>query len=239
MREKETMRTSLPIIGPGIGESQRRLLELVKRAGECTLAELEAGFELSRETLRIHLKSLAAQGLVERSGVQRTGPGRPHVLYRLTAAGEALFPRREGAMLRELATFLLERGRRDLLEEFFEARLARKRREVEGSVTGLEGRERLQRIAEILSEDGFVAEVTDSKVGPRLRLCHCPIQDLVTVSDLPCRFELALIEGLLGGRLDREAFMPEGSHACVYSISSARAKRQGGSRRDSAGKQPA
>ncbi len=142
-------------------------------------------------------------------------------------------------MLRELATFLLERGRRDLLEEFFEARLARKRREVEGSVSGLEGRERLERIAEILSEDGFVAEVTDSKVGPRLRLCHCPIQDLVAVSDLPCRFELALIEGLLGGRLDREAFMPEGSHACIYSISSARAKRQGGSRRDSAGKQPA
>ena len=97
----------------------------------------------------------------------------------------------------------------------------------------------MERIAEILSEDGFVAEVTDLKVGPRLRLCHCPIQDLVAVSDLPCRFELALIEGLLGGRLDREAFMPEGSHACVYSISSARAKRQGGSRRDYAGKQPA
>jgi predicted ArsR family transcriptional regulator len=233
------MRTSLPIIGSGIGESQRQLLELIKRSGECTLAALEAGFELNRETLRIHLKSLAAQGLVERSGVQRAGPGRPHVLYRLTAAGEALFPRREGALLRELATFLLEQGRRDLLEQFFDARLARRRREVEGSVAGLEGHERLERIAEILSEDGFVAEVTHSKVGPRLRLCHCPIQDLVAVSDLPCRFELRLIEGLLGNRLDREAFMPEGSHACIYSISSARAKRQRGSRRDFEAKQPA
>ncbi len=220
------MRTALPIIGPGIGESQRRLLELMKRAGECTLAELEAGFDLSRETLRIHLKSLAAQGLVERSGVQRAGPGRPHVLYRLTPDGEALFPRREGALLRELATFLLDKGRRDLLEQFFADRLGRKRLELETRVAGLEGRERLERVAEILSEDGFLAEVADTTEGPRLRLSHCPIQDLVAVSDLPCRYELALIEGLLGGRPDREEFMPAGSHACVYSISSARTKRR-------------
>jgi len=233
------MRTALPIIGPGIGESQRRLLEVMKRAGECTLAELEASFEISRETLRIHLKSLAAQGLVERSGVQRTGPGRPHVLYRLSAEGEALFPRREGAVLRELATYLLEQGRRDLLEAFFAARLARKRREAEGRVAGLEGRARLERIAEILSEEGYVAEVSDAEGGPRLRLCHCPLQELVAVSDLPCRFELALIEGLTGTRPAREAFMPEGGHACVYSIASARKQRRQAGRKSPAGKRSA
>ncbi|MEO8196738.1 MAG: ArsR family transcriptional regulator [Thermoanaerobaculia bacterium] len=222
------MSNPLSIVGPGIGESQRRLLELMKRSGECTLAQLEAGFELNRETLRIHLKSLAAQGLVERSGVRRAGPGRPHVLYRLTAAGESLFPRREGALLRELATFLLEQGQSDVLEKFFAARLARKSREVGQRMAGLEGRERLDKVAEVLSEEGFVAEVMGPKSAPRLRLCHCPIRDLVAVSDLPCRFELALIEGLLGDRLARDSFMPEGSHACVYSIASARAKRQDG-----------
>lgn len=222
------MRTPLPVIGPGIGESQRRLLELMKRLGECTLADLESGFELSRETLRIHLKSLAAQGMVERAGVQRTGPGRPHVLYRLTPAGEALFPRREGALLRELATFLLERGRRDLLEEFFADRLARKRRELEPRVAGLDGRERLERIAEVLSGEGFLAEVVDTAEGPRLRLSHCPIQDLVAVTDLPCRFEEALIEEIAGSRPVREAFIPAGSHACVYSISSVRERRRSG-----------
>lgn len=218
------MRTALPIVGPGIGDSQRRLLELMKRAGECTLAELETSFELSRETLRAHLESLAAQGLVERSGVQRAGPGRPHVLYRLTPEGEALFPRREGAVLRELATFLVEQGRRDLLEAFFAARLARQRREVGGRVAGLAGRARLEKIAEILSEDGFLAEVSDAAGEPRLRLCHCPLGDLVAVSDLPCRYEQALIEGLLGEPPVRRAFMPDGSHACVYSIATARKK---------------
>jgi len=233
------MRPTPSVLGSGIGESQRTLLDLIKRSGECTLAELEAGFELNRETLRTHLKSLAAQGLVERSGVHRSGPGRPHILYRLTSVGEALFPRREGALLRELATFLLEQGRRDVLEKFFDLRLARKSQELERRVAGLAGRERLEEIAEILSGEGFVADVTTSGTGPRLRLCHCPLQDLVAVSDLPCRFELALIEGLLGERLSRETFIPGGSHACTYSISAAPSKRQRLPRRAPAAKRSA
>ena len=206
------------VFGPGIGESQRRLLGLIKRAGECTIAQLEAGFDLNRETLRTHLKSLVATGLVERPGVHRKGPGRPHVLYRLTPAGEALFPRREGELLRELAGFLHEKGHRDLLEEFFERRLARRRRELAPRVAGLRGRERLEAVAAILSEEGFVAEVVAGDGGPRLRLCHCPLQELVALSDLPCRFEKRLIEGLLGVRSRRETFIPEGEHACTYAV---------------------
>lgn len=218
------MQRTASVLGAGIGESQRRLLELVKRSGECTLAELEAGFELNRETLRAHLKSLGAQGLVERTGVRRAGPGRPHVLFRLTSAGEALFPRREGAVLQELATYLVEQGRRDVLERFFDARLARQRRELGPRVAGLAGRERLEAVAEILSEEGFVADV-EAGPRPRLRLSHCPLRDLVEVSDLPCRFELALIDGLLGERSSREAFIPEGSHACTYAVAGGQGKR--------------
>ena len=208
------------VFGPGIGESQRRLLGLIKRSGECTLAQLEAGFELNRETLRTHLKSLVAMGLVERPGVHRKGPGRPHVLYRLTPAAEALFPRREGELLGELAGFLREKDRQDLLEEFFERRLARRRRELAPRVAGLRGRERLEAIAGILSEEGFVAEVVAGETGPSLHLCHCPLRGLVAVSELPCRFEKRLIESLLGERSRRETFMLEGDHACTYAVGS-------------------
>ncbi len=208
------------LFGPGIGETQRRILGLIKRSGECTLARLEADFDLNRETLRTHLKSLVAMGLVERPGVHRKGPGRPHVLYRLTAAGEALFPRREGELLGELAAFLHEKGRRDLLEEFFERRLARRRRELAPRVAGLRGRDRLEAVAGILSEEGFVAEVVAGGAGTRLRLCHCPLQDLVAVSDLPCRYEKRLVEGLLGERSRRDGFIPDGDYACAYAIGS-------------------
>ena len=83
------------IASPGIGESQRALLEALKRRGESTLAELEGSVDVAAETVRSHLQALVAQSLVVRSGLVRSGPGRPRIRYRLSDAGDALFPRHE------------------------------------------------------------------------------------------------------------------------------------------------
>jgi predicted ArsR family transcriptional regulator len=208
--------------GPGLGASQRTLLELLKRRGEATLAELETGIEVARETVRSHLESLAARQLIERSGVRRRGPGRPHVLYRLSAQGEALFPRREGEMLAELARYLLESDHPELLEEFFVARIGAKRARLASRLKGLDAGERLNEIARALSQEGYLAEAALEDGEPiRLRLCHCPLRDLVAVTHLPCRAEMKLVEELVGKPLQRTQFMPDGDTACTYAIASA------------------
>jgi predicted ArsR family transcriptional regulator len=209
--------------GPGLGETQRKLVEILKRRGPAALADLEASLHLARETLRDHLKSLAAQGLVERAGSRRDGPGRPQVLYRLSLAGEAIFPRREGEVLGELATFLIEAGQRELLEQFFAARADGKRERLLGRVAGLAGSERLAEVAQILSEEGFLAEIeTTTQEQPVLRLCHCPLRHLVDVTHLPCRAELELVRELLGSDLERTAFMPHGDASCSYQLDTSR-----------------
>lgn len=206
-------------IAPGLGESQRTLLELLKRKGLSTLARLESGLDLARETLRDHLKVLAGEGLVERAGVRRAGRGRPQVLYRLSEAGEALFPRREGELLGELAGFLLDQGEGELLERFFEARTAEKRDRLLHRVEGLQGPERFAEVARILTEEGFLAEIGGSEdTAPRLQLCHCPLRHLVEVTKLPCRAELRLVRELLGADLQRTDFMPDGDTTCSYRI---------------------
>lgn len=205
-------------LSPGLGESQNTILELLLRGGEATLADLEANVGLATETLRDHLKALGAKGLVERSGVRREGPGRPQVVYRLSSAGRSLFPRREGELLRELATFLVESGNTQLLERFFEARLQRKREMLLRRVAHLEGAERLEAVARILSDEGFMAEIENTPSGPRLRLCHCPLYDIVAVSHLPCQAEMSLVGELLGESLQRLSFMPDGANVCAYSI---------------------
>lgn len=206
------------ILGPGLGESRKTILELLKRRGASTLAELEADLELARETVRDHLAALAAQGLVERAGVRREGPGRPQVVYRLAPAADELFPRREGELLRELAAFLLETGHHGLLTAFLEQRGRRQRDALRERLAGLEDADRLEEVARILSEEGFMAETGASETGPCLRLCHCPLRDLVAVSQLPCAAEMALVEDLLGETLERVSFMPDGGHACTYSL---------------------
>ncbi len=207
-------------LAPGLGDSQRTLLALLKRRGPTTIVDLEAAAGLSRETLREHLRSLDREGLVERAGLRRAGRGRPALVYRLTERGERLFPQRQGELLGELAKFLLADGG-DALDRFFAARAAARRPRLLARVEGLAGAERVREVAAILDEEGYVAEVEPGRDGgPRLRLCHCPLRELVAVSHAACRAEISLVEELLGAAAHREAFMPDGAPSCTYSFAS-------------------
>lgn len=207
------------LLAPGLGDSQRAILEHLKSQRERALGELEGELDLARETLRDHMKGLTALGLVERSGLRRRGAGRPEVLYRLTTLGEELFPGREGELLRELAAFLLERGHGEFLETFFQQRVVGKRESMLGRVRGLQATERLRVVAEMLTGEGFRARVTGTEAGePRLCICHCAFRKLVDVSQLPCQAEMALLGDLLGGHLKRESFIPDGDAACTYTV---------------------
>lgn len=201
---------------PGLGESRRTILSLLKRGGGATVTLLAESVGLNIETVRAHLKVLRSKGLVERQGTRSQGPGRPEVVYGLTADAEALFPRREAQVLKELAAFLEETGRGDVLGEFFDARVEGRRGGALARVQGLEGRARLEEAAAILSEQGFMARVEEEGGEPRLRLCHCPLRELVEVSEAPCRAEAGFVQELLGERLSRVGYIPAGDAACTY-----------------------
>ncbi len=204
------------LCAPGMSESRRRALRELKRLGRATIPDLATLLELNVETVREHVKVLASQGLVRRDGTRGEGPGRPELLYALTAEAEPLFPRREGELLRELAAYLRETGREDVLTDFFDRFLERRRGEALARVSGLEGRERLEEAARILSEQGFMALVEDAPGGARLRLCHCPFRELIRETRAPCHAEVGFVRELMGERLTRVSYMPAGDAACSY-----------------------
>ena len=81
---------------------------------------------------------------------------------------------------------------------------------------GLEGAARLEEVARILTELGFMASSEVGRGRPRLHLCHCPLRELVAVSRIPCRAELGFIRDMLGEPLTRLAYIPSGDAACSY-----------------------
>jgi predicted ArsR family transcriptional regulator len=198
----------------GLGDSRRRLLDAIKRQGAATLREAAADLGLSRETAREHLNALGAEGLIERAGTRRGGLGRPEIVYRLTARAEALFPRRDAEVLAELAAYLLAHGGEKDLRRFFEQRARSRLAAGRRRLAGLTGRERLEEVAQILSDEGYMAEVVDGS----LRLAHCPMLGVVGVTRLPCRAELSLVERLLGRKLERTDYLPDGGMACAYRV---------------------
>lgn len=203
---------------PGLGESPRAILDLLKRRGRATVPQLAAELSLNIETIRSHLKTLTGHTLVQRAGTLKSGPGRPEILYSLTPEAETLFPRREGEILRELASYLKETGHEHLLKHFVKQGVARRRDRALARVARLQGRERLEEVARILSELGFMAQVDDSGDSASLRLCHCPLRALVDVTRVPCSAEIGLIGELVGQRLTRESYIPAGAPSCSYRV---------------------
>jgi predicted ArsR family transcriptional regulator len=211
---------------PGLAESQRSILEVLKRSGGASAPRLAAALGLNAETVRSHLRALAGHGLVQRQASVRGGRGRPEIMFGLTGAAELLFPRREGEILRGMVTHIRESRHPELLREYFESYVEDRRAASLARVERLEGRPRLEAAAQILSELGFMAVVEEAGQGPRLRLCHCPISDLVEVTTLPCQVEVGFITELLGEELARVSYMPSGHASCSYQLTGRSMARQ-------------
>ncbi|HET9708141.1 MAG TPA: winged helix-turn-helix transcriptional regulator [Gemmatimonadales bacterium] len=205
-----------PLSGLGLGDTQQAVLLVLKHLGNATQSQVAREVPFAPATLREHLQALVASGLVQRQGSRHGKPGRPEVVYALTDRGEALFPNRSPQLLRELIGHLTERGYTRVLHRFFRDRVAVRRPAALARISGLAGSARVREVARILSEEGFMAQVGTSPQEPTLRLCHCPIRDVVSVTQLPCQFEQQLIAELLGRQVHRLEYIPDGDASCSY-----------------------
>ena len=197
------------------------ILDRMKRQGPASVPDLAREAGLSPESIRAHVRTLGDQGLVEDVGSRGAGRGRPERIYALTRAAESLFPRREGDFLKGLATFLGEAGQEDLLSAYLAEFAGERTAAGLERLQGLEGRRRLDEVARILTEEGYMAEIVDGAGGdpPQLRLCHCPVRQLVEVTRAPCRAEIGFVRALVGGReLARVEYIPDGGKACTYAL---------------------
>lgn len=199
--------------------TQGRVVQLLKRRGPASIPDLAAALDLNPETIRAHVRSLTKAGLVEATGRRSEGRGRPEAIHALTRQAEALFPRREAEILKGLAAYLREVGEEDILTSFLERFATQRRSAALQRLEGLEGRARLDEVARILTEEGYMAEIRDGESGPpRLRLCHCPVRELVDVTRSPCKAEIGFVQALVGEGMARVEYIPDGDGACAYSI---------------------
>lgn len=221
-----------PTLALAGGPSRGRILELLKRRGPSAAGELARALRLTVATVRQHLEAMAGQGLVARAGPRRNGHpgrGRPTLLWTLAPGAGPLFPEAQGPVLADLVRTLVAEGAEPRIERFLRERLAARRAQVAGRLEALEGTARLREVARILSEDGFLAEVepTGKAGAPVLRLCHCPVRDLVDATRIPCRLEVGYVATMLQADLERLSYLPDGDAACRYAVGGERGEGSG------------
>lgn len=202
-------------------DTKRRIVERLKRVESATAADLAAEFGLTDTALRQHLDALEASGLVTRSIAEPTGRGRPPVHWQLAPAAAGAFPDRHG----ELTVDLLESVRSTLgdraLDRVIMARADRQAESYQESLAGVQRLgDRVQKLADLRSDEGYLAEVRHDDDGIMLIEHHCPIRDAATACGALCKAELETFQRVLGPtvKVTRVQHLLEGDRRCAYRV---------------------
>ena len=192
------------------------LVEL-KRAQPLTAKQLAEKLGVSPNAIRHHLKELEAEGLVA-YGREHRGVGAPTFAYRLSGAGEALFPRRYEETLTELLQRVTEKAGRSAAVELLEDHYATLTRRLQSELDGVAGSDRVAAIARLMSEAGYMAEWQEEEGAFRLSEHSCAIRAVAERYPEVCAAEAQFLQAVLGGTVDRRTHIVSGCNACEYAI---------------------
>jgi DeoR family transcriptional regulator, suf operon transcriptional repressor len=205
---------SLPVGHKG---QRGAVLTQLKRSQPLTARELAVRLGVSLNAARHHLKELEVEGLVSYRREHR-GVGAPVFAYRLSQAGEELFPRRYGETLTAVLGTVVERQGRaaavSLLDSYFQLLAGR----IRGQVQGIEPAERLQVVARALSEEGYMAEVTPGEGTAVLTEHNCAIPAVAERFPEICAAEAKFLAEILDAEVERTAHILTGCAACEYRV---------------------
>jgi DeoR family transcriptional regulator, suf operon transcriptional repressor len=193
------------------------VLVQLKREQRLTAKDLAVRLGMSLNAVRHHLKELEGEGLVVYEREHR-GVGAPAFAYRLSPAGEALFPRRYEEALNALLDQVVESQGRPAALELLEAYFAGLARRVRGELRDALPSERLHVLGRVLSEAGYMAEVSVGPAEGTLREHNCAIPSVAERFPEICAVEARFLADVLGAEVIRSGHMLSGCSVCEYHV---------------------
>ena len=193
------------------------ILLALKRAQPLTAKQLASELRVSPNAIRHHLKELKAASLIGYGREQR-GVGAPTHAFRLSAAGEALFPRAYEEMLTQLLERVVQQGGRQAAVELFRDQYRELSRALGPEVGEAAAAERVRRVARLMSEHGYMAEWQEAAGTFRLAEHNCAIRAVAERFPEVCAAEEQFLREVLGAAVERRAHIASGCNACEYAI---------------------
>src|SRR3954453_22737970 len=143
-----------------LSDAKRRIVERLSQLQSAPAPALASGFALTDTAVRQHLEALEALGLVERAASEPAGRGRPPVAWHLTRLATSLFHDRHGdlsvELLGSIRAALGEEGLTKVIDTRAKAQEAAYRQALPEAACPLA--ERMARLAEVRSAEGYLAE---------------------------------------------------------------------------------
>lgn len=202
------------------GERRKQLLRyLLRNKSGAAVDELAQALGVTRTAVRQHLAALMRDRLVA-PGAARASGGRPQRLYVLTDEGKEAFPRHYSWFAQLLVEEITKEhgaaGLRARLGRIASAVVAQMPQQQRPSTSAASSREKIETLAGLLDELGYDAHVVKDKSGPVIEADNCVFHELAMRHPEICHFDLALLSGYTGNKVDLHECMARGGHVCRF-----------------------
>jgi predicted ArsR family transcriptional regulator len=197
-----------------------KILNLIKRNTRVTAALVAETLSITKEGARQHLLKLENSQLII-GAAKSEGVGRPITYYSLTEKGLAKFPDAHAQVTVELLNsvkHLLGENALDLLITDREQQTYKRYEEALNRYSTIESR--LERLAQLRTDEGYMAEWKKDEDVYYLIENHCPICAAATECQGFCRAELKNFRQLIGDEyhMERVKHIIKGENRCSYKI---------------------
>ena len=178
---------------------RRDVLRALKAgSGPMSIAAIAKVLDVHPNTVRFHLDALVSDGRVEHVESDRTGPGRPPLMFRAIPQMDRSGPRHY-RLLAEILTVSLASSRNPSAR----AQAAGRTWGLQFNTTAPRGEkasadESIDHLVEVLDDFGFAPERRKSGGERQIGLRHCPFLELAeTRRKIVCPVHLGLMQGIL------------------------------------------
>lgn len=200
------------------GRSTRmEVLELLRRKGRSSAESIANDLGVTPNAVRQHLTNLERDGLVV-SQPERSGRGRPSLLFALTERADSVFPKRYG----QLATMVLQEvqdmGGPEALDEVFARVAARHASAIEKDLQGLGFDEKLHRVVTWIGRAGTLVEQTQDAEGIRVTIHNCPFRNTALKFPQVCTITPQLISRLTGAPVSQSDSIHRRDPYCSFVV---------------------
>lgn len=198
--------------------TKRTILLYLKRQPLASLEEVAKDAGISKVAALAHLRRLESEGWVERS-FRHGEVGRPAVCFRLSTGSAELFPQSYAEMSRCALAFIERRLGRPAVVELLQDRAHELIEQYRSRIGDRPLPKRVEELAHIRSEGGYMAEVGQRRQGAvELQEHNCPILGLAETYPEACETERRMFETLLQARVGVSHRVVAGDPVCRFWI---------------------
>ena len=198
-----------------------RVLMTLKTRGPQSIAVIARAMDVTAEAVRQQMTRLHADGLVDAES-RSAGRGRPTQIWFLTDAGHARFPDTHAEMTVQMIAAVRQVFGDEGIDKLVQVRENTMLNVYEQAMRDAPDlKARLERLVDVRSAEGYMAEMREDGADFVFIENHCPICSAAKACMGFCRSELELFRKVLGSgvQVDREEHILAGARRCAYRVS--------------------